>query len=380
MESKGAFFLFSCIFILLLAGCVDPYEPPAIQANNYFLVVEGFINTGEGPTEFTLSRTARLADTARIKAERGAEVSVEGKDSDKRFRLQEKESGVYTMDPYNFSKEEEYRLRIKTAGGREYLSEFVPIKESPAIDSISWRRIGDDVQIYVNTHDPDEETRYYRWDFLETWEIHSAFYSKLKYENGELKDRHPDSLIYYCWQSDNSDRIQIGSSAKLAEDIIYRQPVTKVSLKSWKLVEKYSINVKQYALTEGAYLYFEQMKKNSEQLGSFFDPQPSEISGNIKCINDPDEPVIGFVYASSTEEKRIFIESKEIPDWQFHSYIFECNQMLVNVTSDSMEYYFDYMFYVPIEYDILTDTHLASTKYCTDCRERGTTTKPDFWE
>ena len=359
---------------------MDPYEPPVILESNNFMVVEGFINAGIGPTEFKLSRTARLADTSRIVMERGAEVGIEGLKGDKVHRLAEKESGVYRMEQYDFDPEDKYRLRIKTITGKVYLSDYVPVKKSPQIDQLSWKRIGDDVQIYVNTHDPQNNTRYYRWDFRETWEIHSAFYSTLKYEEEEIRGREPDEFIYYCWQSNNSDKIHIGSTAKLAEDRIHLQPITKVSLKSWKLVEKYSILLRQYAFTEEAYLYFEQMKKNSEQLGSFFDPQPSEIIGNIRCVNDPEEPVIGFLYASSVEEKRIFIESEEIPDWQYHSYLFECNQMLVNVTSDSMEYYFEQMYYVPIEMDILTNTYLASTKYCVDCRERGTTEKPDFWE
>lgn len=366
--------------IIAVSACIDPYEPPVLQESNNFLVIEGFINTGDGSTEFRLSRTARLADTAAIQAERGAEVTIEGKNNDKVYRLVETESGVYQLDQTNFPVGNEYRLRILAANGRTYLSDYVPNKESPAIDSITWRRIGDKVQVYVNTHDPLAKTRYYRWDFVETWEIHAAFLSQLKYENGELFSRHPDSLIYLCWQSNNSDKILIGSSAKLAEDKIYFQPLADVSLESWKLVEKYSIQIKQYAVTEEAYLYFEQMKKNSEQLGSFFDPQPLEIKGNIRCVNNPDEPVIGFVYASTVEEKRIFINSEEIPDWQYFSYLFECNQMLVNVTPDSMQYYLGGLFYVPIEMDPLTNTVIASTKYCADCRVRGTTKRPVFWE
>jgi hypothetical protein len=69
----------------------------------------------------------------------------------------------------------------------------------------------------------------------------------------------------------------------------------------------YTINVTQYALTKEAYEYWDNLKKNTEKIGSIFDPQPFADFGNIHCISDPDEPVIGFISACSTSQKRLYI-------------------------------------------------------------------------
>ena len=73
----------------------------------------------------------------------------------------------------------------------------------------------------------------------------------------------------------------------------------------------YSINVKQYALSHEAYLFFEKIKKNTEQLGSIFDPQPSELQGNIHCITNPAETVVGYVDISEEKVQRNFYQEYE---------------------------------------------------------------------
>src|SRR5690606_41864672 len=61
-------------------------------------------------------------------------------------------------------------------------------------------------------------------------------------------------------------------------------------------------------LSELAYNFMVMMKKNSEQLGSVFDPQPSQLAGNMSCITDPEEMVIGFIEVAEEKAKRIFIK------------------------------------------------------------------------
>jgi hypothetical protein len=86
----------------------------------------------------------------------------------------------------------------------------------------------------------------------------------------------------------------LGSTEKLTSDIVYL-PVQYIEPHSEKLSVLYSINLKQYAISNDNYLFLQKMKKNTEQLGTIFDPQPSEISGNIHCLTDPNELVIGLL-------------------------------------------------------------------------------------
>ncbi len=52
---------YSCL-VLLGMGCKQRFEPPVTAPVNGYLVVDGFINSGNGTTAIKLSRAIALAD------------------------------------------------------------------------------------------------------------------------------------------------------------------------------------------------------------------------------------------------------------------------------------------------------------------------------
>jgi hypothetical protein len=119
--------------------------------------------------------------------------------------------------------------------------------------------------------------------------------------------------VYTCWRTDTSGVIVLGSAAKLGKAVIFDNPITSLTALSPKIANEYSIKVRQYALTADAYNFWVNLKKNTEQLGSIFDAQPSQINGNIHSATDPSEPVIGYVSVGSTTSQRIFISTAQLP-------------------------------------------------------------------
>ena len=291
------------IFSLLIIGCKERYESPVVSPTTGYLVVEGVVNSGQGGTVLTLSRTTKL-DTRDIEYERGAQVKVEGEDKTT-YTLLESQAGRYTAQNLNLNTAKKYRLNIKTSNGKVYLSDFVVVKNNPPIDSITWKRGDGGVQLSINTHDPLNNTRYYQWEYVETWEFQSEFQTFIKYDvkisvNGVktysavYRDTNNaqffDSTQYYCWQTFNSAKILLGTTAKLNEDIVYL-PLTLIPKASIKLKLQYSINVKQYSLTKDGYDFLDIVRKNTEQTGSIFDPQPSGVYGNIHNASDATEQI-----------------------------------------------------------------------------------------
>ena len=65
--------------ILLFAKCKQEYNPEVEAKTTGLLVVEGFLNSGQGPTTIRLSRSSDLEDTT-LKPEFSAQVNVEGED------------------------------------------------------------------------------------------------------------------------------------------------------------------------------------------------------------------------------------------------------------------------------------------------------------
>ena len=370
------------LLICLLSQCKDPYVSPHVSPATGYLVVEGFI-TGNGPTRITLSRTIPLSDTSTPRPEMNAQLQVEG-DDNTIYPLTELGNGVYTIDTLPLNPAAKYRLRIHTSGNNDYQSDFVPFRPTPAIDSISWAVVGNEIDIYANTHDPSNATRYYLWDYDETWKYNSSEYSTGKYLTPppRVERRGIDEQIYTCWGSGISTSLLLGSTAKLAQDVVYLHLLTRIPGGSLRLSNKYSILVRQHALTEDAYNYLTLMQKNSESLGSIFDAQPTQLKGNIHCLNIPAEQVIGYISAGTLQQERIFIDYTQIP-YELR-YIFRCPQDDHMVTLDSIEYYFGGAGYTPVaEHTGMSgaaDGWTGNLSECVDCRTRGgVTTKPSFW-
>src|SRR5688572_22705937 len=141
------------LMTLMTMACKQEYPLPEETQNLNVLVVEGTLNSGAGPTVVRLSMTFDPTRVGVILPEVRALVTVEG-DNNTTFTLTGNSRGEYINNQLNLNTGVKYRVRIKTTGGKEYLSDFVPVQNSPAIDSVHWRRADDGIQLLVSTHDP----------------------------------------------------------------------------------------------------------------------------------------------------------------------------------------------------------------------------------
>ena len=144
------------LLFLIPFSCKEKYISPVVSPATGYLVVEGVINSGPGETNITLSRTTPL-NKQTVLFETGATVLVEGEDNS-RFLLKEVSSGKYSTANMALSNTKKYRLSIATKDGKKYQSDFSSVNYNPPIDSVNWKRQGRDVQLYVNTHDPNNNT------------------------------------------------------------------------------------------------------------------------------------------------------------------------------------------------------------------------------
>ncbi len=372
------------VCMLIYLSCKKPYNPPAIRVDNKFLVIDGtLVNSADSPSVFTLSRTVKLTDsTFSSSPESGAKVSVEGENGDT-HQLNELPGGVYESGPIFLNTSSRYRLKITTTNGEDYASDYVAVKQAPPIDSVTWQQ-QNDVMIYLDTHDPSNNTKYYRWDYTETYQYEAPLNAELSQSNGHLYyvDNTPNQT-YNCWRSVNSTDILLGSSVTLSQDVISKAPIAVVPQNSQKITIKYSILVKQYALTQDAYQYFSILKKNTETMGSIFDAQPTQLIGNIHSLKYPDEVVIGFFSASSVTQKRLFITKYDVRNWLFVDTNLDCDVKSIAhfPAPDPRFFVYDYpdTSYYPYYFCGSTCLMIARRE-CVDCRVRGgTNQKPSYW-
>lgn len=392
--SKGRYLICFFVAAVVMTACKKPYNPSVISTPGTYLVVEGVINGGPDSTIIKLNHTVKLFASTSINPVLDAIVSVEGDDNSSR-PLATTGKGIYFFPGLNLDVSHKYRLKIKTSDNKEYASDYVSVINTPAIDSVTYKVESDGVGIHINTHSPNN-IRYYRWEYDETW-VHTSDYESRYKSNGDTvlgRDMVNDN-IYVCWKNHASNIISLGSSAKLAQDVISDLQLIFISRHDDKLRHRYSILVRQYALSKEAYDFWQNLKKNTEQLGSIFDAQPSQIKGNIHSLSDANEPVIGYISAGSYTTKRIYVDQYNLPPWldplgdgcELKPYLYQFFDKDGNGPTNQVDQYINFH-KATGELQIPTDRipavgevgFFGSTPRCVDCTLTGTNKRPAFWK
>jgi len=377
--------LLATITMLIIYGCREEFAPPVTTDNSSYLVVQGYVNTGGNSiiTTINLSRTTALKSVTNNSPELNAVVDIQGDDNSD-LVLPGAGNGIYSGNTQTLKTQVKYKLHIKTSNGKEYLSDFLASRITPPIDSITYKLNTKALTVSINTHDPVNNTRYYKWNYSETWQVQSVDTSLYQFKNDQMVLRDPTINLRNCWANDVSTDILIGSSAKLSSDIILNNPLVSISPVSQKISTLYSILVTQYGLTQAGYDYLVTLKKNTEQLGSIFSALPSDIKGNMHSVNNPQELVVGYIDAGIVQQKRLFINANTLPltNWKaIQANLNNCNPYVVPLALDSLRLY--------ALTDLFIDRHLnkfgildgytAEPAICLDCRLTGSSVKPSFW-
>jgi hypothetical protein len=364
-----------CLILCLATRCLDFYSPPAVNTQYNYLVMNGFLN-GVDSTIITLTRTQTIASTGQPTVETGAIVQIE-QEQGGTYPLTASSNGTYFLTPQTWDPSGNYRIRIQTTDGKEYLSDYVPLLSTPAIDSVNWKVENGGVQIFVNTHDPTNKTQYYRWNYEETWEYSTPYYSDVILVDGAVIPRTND--INHCWSYQSSTEILISTTTTLNQAIVSEFPINFISVPSDEFQYEYSILVSQFAMTQDAYQYWSILEKDSEGLGTIFGPLPSQVTGNITCTTNAQQPVLGYFSASSVAQKRIFINFDQVPYGGSNSYYKTCLFDTIRV-DDIPTYRGGNLLIQPVDNQGGLIGYSASSPGCVDCRlHGGVNVKPSFW-
>ena len=363
--------------LILLQACVYEFYPK-LDAYDDLLVVYGFITNENGPHEVRLSRSSTINGYAGI-PENGATIKLFD-DRGNSVDLTEKGGGLY-VTPNSFSGEigTKYKLSITLKDGKEYESEFVELIDVPNLTDIKAERgvkqatqttpEAKGYQFYIDLDATNTTQKYYRWEMNDTWEIRMPYYITDYWTGDTLL---PVGFPTRCWRSSKIQEIYIANTDDYESKKITNFPVTFTTDETEKLWIKYSLEVKQYALSEKGYYFWKGMLDNSQQKGTLFDKQPYQVIGNLKCLSNPDEIVLGFFEASAVKAKRIMIKSENlITPTSFEL----CKKIPASELTEQHYYRQFWMHNSTFEHYAVFDER------CVDCTKTGSTpVMPDYWE
>jgi Domain of unknown function (DUF4249) len=364
------------LFILLFLGsCISQFIPETSE-DKQILVVEGLITDQPGPYIIKLTRSLPLGVKSNATPVKGCTVSISD-DIGNTYFLAETTAGVYLTDSSQFkgSIGRFYTLHINTnttVSNHTYESTPTELKPVPPIDSVYYEKVTiqagtntsaaeEGCQVYLNTQDPANQCKYYRWEFTETWEF-------------ILPYAVPNKI---CWISANSNMINIKNTSAISEDKILRYPLNFISNQTDRLKVKYSILVNQYSLNEDEYQYWDKLQSMSQQVGSLYDIIPSSVSSNINCLDNPNEKVLGYFSVSSRSSKRIFVKDHfaGMPN------PYSADNCIADTISGGEPLPPGLNSTVWIIITSLVPPYVVTTysKGCYDCTVRGTNVEPSFW-
>jgi hypothetical protein len=381
---KRAAGLFVMTLYLLGGACVDPYAIPetSVEAS---LVVEAVISSQLKHHQIFLTRASSIQQQTIIR-ERGAEVwIIDG--AGNRIDLTEEQPGIYETPEFAAKVGDVLTLKIKTASGKMYSSTSVPFKDGPEISDVyAQYSKGEGVQFYLDTEDPTGRTNFYRWNYIETYEVRAPFPSNWVWLGGnDVVFR--DEPIGTCYVSDTLRNIVIRNTKTLDEDKISALPLRFIAEKTYLLRHKYSMLVQQFALSEQAFNYWNKLKISSEDQGSLSDQQPGSLPGNLVCESDANETVLGLFEVCKVSEKRIIISYLEFYDEGYlepGSLRSGCKS-IVPISAPELQlgeymerYKDDQLIWEVNGFSPMAIFELLPI-YCCTCADLGTTEKPDFF-
>lgn len=378
--------LFVLLAGMLLSSCVERYFPTMELNSKPQIVIEGSITTEGDDQEIVISESSSL-DQPKFNPVSGCNVRVED-DKGHRFPFSESNNaGHYhgIIDEESIIIGVHYRLFVQMPNGENYISKFEKLLPCPSVDSVYFeleskptdnaKVTEDGLQFFIDFKGNDNYGHFFRWQLVETYEYHSSQPLERWLDiDGYHNLAGPDYSNYICYKTDNLRDIFVLSTEGFTQNSYKKFRLNFVNDHTQRLLYKYSLLVKQYSLSEEAYNFWRNLKKNNQETVDLFGTQPAKVTGNIYNEKDTTHLALGYFSVSSVTSKRILIHS--IKGLSF-SKVEYCKAQPLNgpLPSDRPLYFAD------------ADNGQGGTvlgiisEECIFCKLLGgTTVKPQYWD
>ncbi|MEQ9117022.1 MAG: DUF4249 domain-containing protein [Fulvivirga sp.] len=346
--------------------CLEQIDLEQIGTED-LLVVDAMITDQLEIQQVKLTRTVALNSNNSMQPESNAQIWIEGNDNTRIDFIEDKLGTYKTEQPFAAKQNTNYTLRIITNSGREYQSATSIMTPTSPIDSVyaefeSFPTVlnsrGGFFNFYVDTRSNTQNNKYFRWFWYSTFEVVVPTPSRWLWTGGNtyvIRERgsENDSLqVEICYNSDTIRQINVKSLLEGEQEVI-RQPISRFHSDSASMKRRYSILVKQYALSEESYRFWSLIDESTNQ-GSLFDIQVGTIQGNISNVNDGGEIVLGFFEVVQAQSVRRFYTPRDFRNTSFR----EFNPNVVSCSDEEP---------IAIELDKIGEFMEANKEYYTLC-------------
>lgn len=371
--------------LITMVSCIEPFEP-SFRDSQQTLVIDGLITDELKRHEVVVKYTSPLDSLTLLPVEK-ASVRVIVNDNTT-LSLTEEAPGLYKTELFQGNINDSFKLSVIISEGVTFESASVLLKPTPPIDTVYGRFAiipplnERGLEVLVDVSDQSSASHFLRWEWEETFEINSPYPTRFEWLGGSnLRELDLDSSRF-CWDSKSSNFVHIASTNSFSKADISQFRLRFIREFETQIQSDYSIEVKQYSLTASGFEYWRTLRDIGERQGSIFDLQPGLVIGNIKATGSNNQ-VLGYFDAAQVRTKRIFLSPVDLTEFGLtldQSFAMRCTDQIETVSAAELG---NYMESFGETRNIIgqanDEVYLTGPKICTDCTERGTSTRPVFW-
>jgi hypothetical protein len=327
-----------------MTSCYKVYDPQ-VNTTEKVLAVDGLITNQVADYHVALTNARLFNSNGKSTPVSSASVYVTDNIGNS-YIFNETGNGDYKSDSLQFTgiPGRSYKLHIVTLDGKLYESDPQRLFPESSPDSVyseydNQNILDESTGLKINTHGADilidirnKADTLSRFRFTSNL-IRQYFYIIYPYRKPEI--------LFYCWQTVNAnsninltDEEYSLNSASIRkhqicflDDNLYchalyysytENPYTVVLTASYQTYEIHHriLYLNQYTLNNETYLYYKSLNEQMLSEGKLFDPVAAQLTGNIKCISDPEKKAIGFFEASSVNNSSYIVDFRNLPNSQ----------------------------------------------------------------
>jgi hypothetical protein len=304
------------VLLASVPSCIQKFDYTPQYSGDRLLVVDGGITTQPEKQFLRLSRTAPYGSGEHY-PESGASFKIieNGKVVDNCYEISE---GTYQIngDFINPQPGNVYAIEIITRDGKIYQSDPEvmpePIKPDSSYFKIQMEKIPSEsgtyvnqpsVNIYVDTPvRANGSPAYLRWRVTQDYSFTEIKVSPLVFPRTCYMAINTTSQDIYLY--DGSDV----SGGILKEQLVF----TRYARPDYEFYFVHYFRISQYSLTKNAFDYWNKLKQIANPSGSFLDPPPAAVIGNVHNVDDPQETVLGYFEVAAQEYTSTFTNSSKL--------------------------------------------------------------------
>jgi hypothetical protein len=319
------------LLLLFIDSCVEPFE---LKQGEFIeaLVVDGMITDKVGPYMLTLKRSSptsvKIADAPGVS---GAIITLHD-DEGNSVQYIEAAPGIYFTPPNTMQGTvgRSYHITIKLQG-KEYASRPSTMMPGGTITSLYGKfeenvinfddltEPQDAIRIYFSSKGEPGFDNLYRWRWSGIYEVLTFpdLHMRAGPRGSKIPDPFPCSGLVFngvmtrlfpcecctCFMPEYNQIAHVSDNKFFQSGEFNDVLLATLPYEAKRFYFKYRIKLEQLSLDEESYEYWRLARAQQDGRTDIFQPNSIKMAGNIECITDPDERVLGIFSASAIAEE-----------------------------------------------------------------------------